>query len=439
MSRSTGNLALDVLVRQTKSKLGVESAQDDATVAVAAAAARAPVARASSCPFFGGGPLAAHPTLDAGCSLSRSAWQTGCGSLRMAAADAADAGVGELAKEAIKEPITLEPVASDTPPGRIVHPSWGKSVSPPPTLQPHSSVKPQLHASYATPATKLPETCQPSLVGSLKLWVADQLSAMDDMQRAALARFQNQLDQHRAEFQAGQKELRKDLAEALTAQREAVEARLGAPLAGAVVGRVRSDNDSSTGAAKPTAQFDNKRWESHVLHTASALQDLQTSTKELARLAAGQGDIDEALRGALAKHATEFATQRSELFDLGLEIEVCTQALEDRVSGLGDSVVGFEAKLSEGLGKASQEQATAHAALLTALEQHERDRQMLWEDLRRLERELQEQVEQKDAVAQEAVEQSITTLRSPGLRHNMQRYKPASTHPTQCGCVHQSW
>eukprot|EP00419_Tripos_fusus_P046062 CAMPEP_0172822448 /NCGR_PEP_ID=MMETSP1075-20121228/16679_1 /TAXON_ID=2916 /ORGANISM="Ceratium fusus, Strain PA161109" /LENGTH=295 /DNA_ID=CAMNT_0013663439 /DNA_START=115 /DNA_END=999 /DNA_ORIENTATION=- len=295
MSRSTGNLALDVLVRQTKSKLGVESAQDDATVAVAAAAARAPVARASSCPFFGGGPLAAHPTLDAGCSLSRSAWQTGCGSLRMAAADAADAGVGELAKEAIKEPITFEPVASDTPPGRIVHRSWGKSVSPPPpTLRPHSSVKPQLHASYATPATKLPETCQPSLVGSLKLWVADQLSAMDDMQRAALARFQNQLDQHRAEFQAGRKELR-----------QAVEARLGAPLAGAVVGRVRSDNDSSTGAAKPTAQFDNKRWESHVLHTASALQDLQTSTKELARLAAGQGDIDEALRGALAKHATE--------------------------------------------------------------------------------------------------------------------------------------
>lgn len=360
-------------------------------------------------PHAWGGPLAAHLSLDAGCSTFRNTWPPASGFLRTAAADAADAGAGGLAAE----PIAHEP-----------HWPWNQQAPPP-------RPAPQLHSPVAAPTAGLSEDCQSNLATSLKVWVAGQLSAMDDMQRTALARLQGQLDRHRAEFEAGRKQLREDLAEALAAQRQAVEARLSVPLAGAFLGR--SGDESGTGTSKPTAHFDSERWEDHVRNTASALQAMQAKTAELTRLAASQGDIDEALRGALAKHATELAAQRSELWDLGRELELCTRALqahdfqpaaepspsidarhvalEDLVSGIGDSVLGLEVKMSEGLGEASEEQAKACTALRTALAQHERNHEALREDLRRLEQELRAQFEGRHA----ALQALAATRRSSGL------------------------
>jgi len=395
---AAGNLSLDMLVRQAETRLGLEAVRDDAAAAVPTAAACAAAARTRSPTHACGGPLAAHPSLDAGCSRSRSTWPIASGCLRWAAADAADAGAGGLARETV----VAEPLASDAPPGSIVQRPWNKSALPPCRTPPTASVS---------------EDCQHSLAGSLKLWVTGQLSARDDMQRTALARLQGQLDRHRAEFEVGRKQLREDLAQALTAQRQAVEARLGTPLVvGASVGGQSCDMET----ARPAPQTDGEQRAAHL------------RTMEQAHPAVGQGDIVETLLGSLSKHGAELAAQRSELWDLGRELELCSRAvqerivydfkpaaepsptmdarhvaLEDLVSGLGENILGLEAKLSEGLEKASEEQA-----------KHERDHEALREDLRRLKQELREQftqVGQRDAAAHEAVEQTIAARLATGI------------------------
>jgi len=161
------------------------------------------------------------------------------------------------------------------------------------------------------------------------------------MQCAALARLQGQLNSHRAEVEVGRKQLREDLAGALSAQRQAFEAQLGAPLAGAFIGSCHS------GTARPTAQFDSDRWEDHVRNTASMLQEMQTKTAELARLVAGQGDIDEALRSALAKHAAELAAQRSTLRDLGSELESKQGEVERGMISVKDGLEEVNSKVCE--------------------------------------------------------------------------------------------